>query len=62
MSDAVIIATRPNGAMRPLDNNAKGSGVEMIEHDDGAGGGGGNCGMSSEVTPLWEHARQYHVR
>ena len=57
MSDAVIIAMRPNRAMWPLDNNDNGNVVEMIKHDDGAGGGGGNCGMLSYATPLWEHVR-----
>ena len=47
MSDAVIIAMRPNRAMWPLDNNDNGNVVEMIKHNDGAGGGGGNCGMLS---------------
>ena len=43
--------------MWPLDNNDNGNVVEMIKHDDGAGGGGGNCGMLSYATPLWEHVR-----
>ena len=47
MYDAEIIAMRPNRAMWPLDSDDDGGGVEMIEHDDGMGGEGGNCEMLS---------------
>ncbi len=42
MYDAEIIAMRPNRAMWLLDSDDDGGGFEMIEHDDGVGGGGGN--------------------
>ena len=56
------IAMRRDGAMWPHDNDDDGGSLEMIEHDNGTGGGGGNCGMLSKATPLWEHVRRSNVR
>ena len=50
------IATRNDGAMQPLDDNDGGG---MIKHEGRGGGEGGNGRMSSNASPLWEHAKAF---